>query len=85
MRYCQFPGFCTGFKVEIVQCHDKQPVSAPDSCRVGNKIRGNFAGLFTPGIEFADQLICPEIYFICRASGSVVSNHLQTNTKLRLW
>ncbi|OUZ66719.1 hypothetical protein CBL20_24815, partial [Shigella flexneri] len=23
MRYCQSPGFCTGFKVEIVQCHEQ--------------------------------------------------------------
>ena len=61
VRYCQFPGFSTAFKVEIVQCHNEHSVSVSDSCRVGNKIRGNFAGLFTPCIEFTDQVICPEM------------------------
>ena len=44
-----------------MQCHNEQSVSVPDCCGIGNKIGGDFAGLFTLCIELADQLIRPQM------------------------
>ncbi|EFZ5179110.1 shufflon system plasmid conjugative transfer pilus tip adhesin PilV [Shigella sonnei] len=45
-------------------------------------VNGAFIGMNASNNPFLRK---DSIYFICRASGSVISNHLQTNTKLRLW